>query len=73
MHRKLLKDVIQVQEDSVDVQRIVNSTKTEKNDKQEVVEEDDEAEWQEDTDVDWDAEKTKLWDKMLTGKMTLRL
>ena len=59
LHRKLLKDVIQVQEDSVDVQRIVNSTKTEKNDKQEVVEEDDEAEWQEDTDVDWDAREDK--------------
>ena len=31
LHRKLLQDVIQVQEDSVDVQRIVNSTKTENN------------------------------------------
>ena len=59
LHRKLLQDVIQVQEDSVDVQRIVNSTKTENNESEEVAQEDTETEWQEDDDVDWNAKEDK--------------
>ena len=59
LHRKLLQDVIQVQEDSVDVQRIVNSTKTENNESEEVAQEDSETEWQEDDDVDWNAKEDK--------------
>ena len=59
LHRKLLQDVIRVQEDSVDVQRIVNSTKTENNESEEVAQEDSETEWQEDDDVDWNAKEDK--------------
>ena len=59
LHRKLLQDVIQVQEDSVDVQRIVNSTKTDNNESEEVAQEDSETEWQEDDDVDWNAKEDK--------------
>ena len=59
LHRKLLQDVIRVQEDSVDVQRIVNSTKTENNESEEVAQEDSKTEWQEDDDVDWNAKEDK--------------
>lgn len=59
LHRRLLQEIIQVQEDAVDVQRIVNSVKTESKDTEETVEEDSETEWQEDDDVDWDSKEDK--------------